>query len=130
MISVPSNVAVPELLRVLKARKAANMCDFVMLCLCDHAAEAGPAVPALIKILKNPPKTESPEWTRQHAAIVLGKIGPGARDALPELMSLAEKHAPEEWKMAQEGLFKPQFDENRIAENDFVDAIWKIRGAP
>ena len=86
MTLVPGEIAVPELVRspAKRALKAAEMCDFAMLCLCDHAADAGPRRPyALIKILKHPPKTESPEWTRQHAAIVLGRIGPGARDAAP-----------------------------------------------
>jgi HEAT repeat protein len=42
--------------------------------------DAAPAVPALVRALKDPEGL-----VRQRAAIALGSIGPGARDALPAL---------------------------------------------
>ena len=68
--------------------------------------------------------------THEHAAIALGEIGHPADEALPALIRLAEKLAPEEWKKASDRrpeLRNDNFGGTKYSDDHFVDAIWKIR---
>ena len=65
---------------------------------------AGPAIPALVKLLRDPY-----EGARNNACIALGHIGPAAREALPVL---------------RESLNDPSRDVRRFA----AEAIQRIEG--
>ncbi|MDB5350117.1 MAG: hypothetical protein JWN86_1364 [Planctomycetota bacterium] len=129
MHSVSGRAAVPPLLKLLQEDKPDGV-DFALECLGNKGPEAAAAIPDMIKLLDSEPKTKSPLWTQQLAAMALGRIGPKAGAALPSLIRLSEKHAPEEWakfKDNQPELRNDNFGGKKYADDYFVDAICKIR---
>jgi hypothetical protein len=87
-------------------------------------------LPQIVEVLSTPPKAEKPLDYQQWAARILGAIGPDAKEALPELIKLAEKHAKTEWDKARDKQPNPAEDEDgerRYSKDPFVDAICRIR---
>jgi hypothetical protein len=129
MRKVSVRAAIRPLMALL--RKGPPGClDAVIECLEEKGVGAKAAVPDLVKLLETEPKTKKPLWTQQLAAMALGKIGPDSAPALPGLIRLAERHAPEEWNRLknQPPMFNNPFDTRaRLAADDFVDAILRIR---
>ncbi len=128
MHSVSGRAAVPPLLDLLREGKP-ECVNFAMDCLGDKGTEAKVAIPDLIKILDSEPKMRGLLSTHQHAAIALGKIGPGAQAALPSLIRLAEKHETEAWQKVKANRANQRddnFGREQYANDDFVDAICKI----
>jgi hypothetical protein len=129
MQRVSAQSAVPPLKKLLEEGNPA-FTDFAVECLENQGEGASPAVRDLIKLLKTEPKTEKPLWTQKLAAMALGRIGPEADEALPFLIRLAEKHAPEEWAKAKTVQPEPRIigsERVEFSRDYFVDAICKIR---
>jgi hypothetical protein len=130
MHDVGGRAAVPALVRMLREGHCSTCMDFAVECLGIFGREAKPAVPDLIKLLENPPKTRNPLRTQQLAAVTLGRMGPDAETALHPLIRLAETYAPEEWEQVRARPPEPQdfsIGDTPYAEDKFVDAICKIR---
>jgi len=127
MSAVSDAAAVPELVRLLEERGSVESQEFAMECLSRRGPAAKPALPALIRLLREKPPMSNPLLsTHDYAALVLGNIGAGAKDALPVLIRLAETSAAEEWQRVKNS--NPAADNSgRYSENYVVDAICKIR---
>lgn len=69
--------------------------NFVVVALALSGVQGGDAVTALLRILNNPGADDSPQqnyrFPRASAAIALGLIGPGAREAVPALVQLLDE---------------------------------------
>ena len=129
MRNVSVRAGVPPLLALLREGPPGCL-DAAVECLEWKGAGAKAAIPDLVKLLETEPKTKKPLWTQQLAAMSLGKIGPDSAPALPALIRLAERHAPEEWNRLknQPPKFINPFDRRtRLADDYFVDAILRIR---
>jgi hypothetical protein len=129
MRHVSVRAGIPPLLALLHEGRS-DCLDAAVECLEWKGAGAQAAVPDLIKLLATDPKTKKPLWTQQLAAMALGKIGPDSAPALPALISLAEKHAPEEWSRLKDQppkFVNPFALRDRLADDYFIDAILRIR---
>jgi hypothetical protein len=130
MHSVSGQAAVPPLLNLLREGKP-ECNDFAVECLGNKGPDAKAAVPELIKLLEAAEKSEKRLLsTHRYVAIALGRIGPDAHAALRSLIRLAESHAPEEWekvKDIQPELRNDHFGGKKYSDDEFVDAICKIR---
>lgn len=129
MREVSASAGIPPLLALLREGRP-NCLDAVIECLEWKGTSAKPAIPELTKLLESEPKTKKPLWTQQLAAMALGRIGPDSAPALPVLVRLAEKHAPDEWnrvKNQRPGFINPFSRRDRLADDYFVDAILRIR---
>jgi hypothetical protein len=130
MHRVSGEAAVAPLLRLLRDGHCPACIDFAVECLGIYGQKASAAIPDLIKLLENKPKTRDPLWTQQLAALALGTIGPDAKAALPVLIHLAETHARDEWekvKSEQPAQRRNVFGDMQYSDDYFVDAICKIR---
>ncbi|MDR3633005.1 MAG: hypothetical protein P4L84_04160 [Isosphaeraceae bacterium] len=134
MHEVRREAAVAPLIQLLRENAGPTATDFAIGSLEIMGREAEPAIPDLIELLKREPRTPDPAWTQQLVAMVLGHIGPDAKAALPALIHLAEKHAPEEWAKVKDtqpeirkAVRKNALGEQAYSDDAFVDAILKIR---
>jgi hypothetical protein len=129
MRDVSVKAGIPPLLTLLREGPPCSL-DAVVECLEWKGAASKAAIPDLVKLIETEPRTRKPLWTQQLAAMALGKLGPDAAPALPALIRLAERHAPEEWNRLKNHppRFVNPFDRRaRMADDDFVDAILRIR---
>ena len=130
MRNVPSIVAVPELIQLLKERKDGNCIDCAIACLGDKGEASRAALPLLIALLKTEPNTKDPLWTQQLVAIALGEMGRHAKSALPDLIRLAKLHAPEEWKSVNDPTSSSWESDDPFGHvSAFVEAASKIQNA-
>jgi HEAT repeat protein len=83
-----------ELVEALRKGKAADVRVHIIEMLGELGADARPALPALLAILKEKPKEGGPPFgagdLRNQAAELLGSFGPDAKDAVPDLIDLIE----------------------------------------
>jgi hypothetical protein len=130
MRRVASERGVPLVVEVLRQGHCTACIDFAVECLAIPEWKPNAALPDLIKLLESKPRTRNPLWTQQLAAEALGALGPDAEAALPALTRLAEVHARDEWakvKSHQPVGQRNLFGDMRYSNDDFVDAICKIR---
>jgi hypothetical protein len=130
MKEIPVSLALPELVRLLDEKGSYVSQTFAADCLGDQGRAAVSAVPSLIAVLKREALTNNLMTTHQHAAIALGRIGPAAKEALPDLIRLAQAHAPEEWRRVQARFPEARPDNSggaKYSDDYFVNAIYKIR---
>jgi hypothetical protein len=67
--------------------------------------------------------------SHNYAANSLASIGPAAKDALPALIKLAEKTAPDEWARVKDKNPKlgTEYSAYKYSENEIIEAICQIR---
>lgn len=90
-LEAPAELAVPALISQLKTGNVVE----AEKALSQYRGAAAPAVPELITLLNDKQKTPETRW---HAARTIGKIGPGAIDALDALIASIED---EEWHIRE-----------------------------
>ncbi len=130
MRDVSAATANPLLVEIVR-KGPVDALDSAIECLDWKGADAvRPVIPDLIKLLENAPKTNRPLWTQQLAALALGKCRRDAREALPALIRLAEKHSGDEWNRLKDNsprMLNPFNSRDRYSTDWFVDAILRIR---
>ncbi len=131
MQSVPADVAVPALIKLLDGKESIACRTFAAECLSNKGAASKRAVPGLIQLLNAEPENDGILLsTRDYAAIALGRIGPAAKAALPDLIRLAEAHAKDEWERVKDKQPESRpdhFGGRKFSNDKLIDAICKIR---
>ncbi len=130
MATIRSEAAIPELLHLLTERGDWTGTVFALECFKDRGSDAIGAVPEVIKLLEEGVESSDRNRVARLAAQVLANIGPPASGALPALNRLAARLVPEEWEKllsARPRCRQNLFGEMVYSENEFIDAICKIK---
>jgi HEAT repeat protein len=89
-VGPPAQEAVPALARLLDDER-----QEVRRCVLMALLKIGPAASAMSRLVKLITNESDPPGDRKWAAVLLGRIGPGAGDAIPALVNSLEDEDPE-----------------------------------
>ena len=130
MYAMSSATTVPLLRDLLKTARNSEQIDLALGCLGDKSIEAMPALAEITKLLDVGSEAQAPTSTQRLAACALGRMGAGAKAALPALTQLAERYAQSEIGAVTTGK-PPSMQDYRgdplYSFDPFVNAIGRIR---
>lgn len=129
MSKVHVSTALPLLIERINDRTCPAGMDFAATAIGVYRRDARAAVPHLIRLIEDEPRTKDPQWTRTRAVRSLANIGKDANEALPLIKRLAAKSSLklQEIKARRPSENSESYDIELHDAQRFHDALYEAR---